>query len=794
MTNNDSYISDKSSVIPEILVQWRWAFFILSLALVALLANGSRYINFATDYEVWFSGDNPQLNEFMALQKTYDKSDNVVFLITPSNGNVFTRETLLGIEWLTKNAWGIPFSTRVDSISNHQYTFSKGDDLIVADLIENAGEFSVEQIASVKRIALNEPQLVNKSISSDGKVTAVNVIINLPKNKPEGSPTVTAYARDLISKFKNEFPGHDVHLTGLVVMDNAFMEASMKDMGTLTLIMFGLIIFGLLILLRSIVGTLIILSIIIMSIMATMGFSGWMGVLLTPVSAGAPTIVMTIVVANAVHILVTMIMEMRSGRSKRDALVDSLRLNLQPVILATVTTVIGFMTMHFSDIPPFHDLGKMVSVGVIVSFVLSIGFMPSLLMLLPMRVSVAKENKNNSFSLLSEFVINKKTDILWVFSAVSIVLFALIPMNNVHDNIWEYFDESVQFRVDTDYASEHLTGPYYLEYSIESNESGGMNSPQYMSVVDDFQKWLYKQNEVVHVSSIADVMKRLNKNLHSDDEGWYKLPEDRKQSAQYMLLYEMSLPYGLDLNNQVNVDKSSTRVVASLHNLSNNEMIDLHRRAEAWLSNNAPQYSVTSGSPMLMFSHISLRTVKQMIIGVVFALCLISILIIVTLKSFKIGVISLIPNLVPPAMAFGIWAVFVGEVGFALAVGLGMTVGIIVDDTVHFMSKYMRARREKCMNAEDSVRYAFENVGKALVITTTVLTIGFSVLLFSTFKSNYELGLITSITIVIALIVDIILLPALLLKFDKHVYADSEEFTPDNSVIIKEQNFIGETK
>lgn len=768
------------------LVKWRWLLAFLSLVMVGLLASGASKISFATDYEVWFSKDNPQFQNFISLQKTYDKSDNVIFILAPKDGNVYTQKTLSSIEWLTKKSWGIPYSTRVDSLSNFQYSYAEGDDLVVTDLFTQGNNLLENEIHKIKQIAFKEPSLIHRIISEDSAVTAVNVTINLPKNNPQGSPTVTAFARELVKELKILNPDLDIYLTGLVVMDNAFMEASMKDMGSLTLIMFGLILFGLLLLLRSISGTLSVIIVIGLSVVATMGFSGLLGVKLTPVSANAPTIIMTIVVANAVHILVTMLQNMRNGLGKHEAMVDSLHVNLQPIMLATVSTVIGFLAMHFSDVPPFHDLGNMVGMGVMLSFFLSIGLLPCLLMLLPMWVKKTENNNNRYMMRLSEFVIRKKHQIFWFITGISIVLFSLIPINIINDNVWEYFDKSVAFRIDTEFASEHLTGPYYLEFSLQSNKSGDINEPQYLKTIEKFSDWLKKQPEVIHVNSISDILKRLNKNMHADNENWYRLPESRELAAQYLLLYEMSLPYGLDLTNQINVDKSSTRVVASLHNLSNNAMIAFHDRSEQWLSEHAANYELRAGSPMFMFSHISIRTVHQMVGGVAFALFLISMLIIFSLRSFKIGLISLIPNLVPPAMAFGVWALLIGEVGFALAVGLGMTIGIIVDDTVHFLSKYLRARREKGLNAEDAVRYAFSTVGSALIITTTVLVAGFSVLAFSTFKSNFDLGLITSLTIGIALAVDFLFLPCLLMMFDTHDY--STEDTVNNTVKPVDQN------
>lgn len=769
------------------LVHWRWLLMLLSLLLVGALASGGRFINFATDYEVWFSPDNPQLQDFIALQNTYDKSDNVLFLLAPKQGGVFQRSTLTSVEWLTTQAWKIPYSTRVDSITNFQHTYAEGDDLVVGDLIIGADQLTEDALLSKRSVALNEPLLLNRVISEDAAVTAVSVTINLPKNAPGGSPTVTAYARDLIAQLNARDPNLETHLTGLVVMDNAFMEASQQDMGTLTLAMFALILFGLVAVLRSITGTLGILVVIVLAIVATMGFSGWHGVLLTPVSAGAPTIVMTIVVANAVHLLVTLIHEMHAGSGKREALVESLRVNIQPIFLATLTTVIGFMSMHFSDIPPFHHLGNMVAVGVSVAFVLSMAFLPGLLMLLPMRVKVRPDHQNRYLVGVGRFVIRRQRQLLWVLSGLALALVACIPLNDVNDHIWEYFDTSVAFRVDTDYASDHLTGPYYLEYSISSGELGGVSSPAFLNTIDVFQQWLNQQPEVVHVNTISDTMKRLNKNLHADNADWYRLPDKKELAAQYLLLYEMSLPYGLDLNNQINLDKSATRVVVSLHNLSSTEMLALQRRATGWLSEHAPGMAFTVSSPMYMFSHISKRTVSQMVGGVGFALVLISLILMVALRSVRVGLLSLIPNLAPPAMAFGVWGLLVGEVGFALAVGIGMTIGIIVDDTVHFLSKYLRARREKGLNAEQAVEYAFSNVGAALVITTVVLVGGFSVLLLSSFKLNNELGAITALTISLALFLDLLLLPALLMRFDKRSYAtEDDEMKFDQNISVQD--------
>jgi len=280
-------------------------------------------------------------------------------------------------------------------------------------------------------------------------------------------------------------------------------------------------------------------------------------------------------------------------------------------------------------------------------------------------------------------------------------------------------------------------------------------------------------------------MKRLNKNLHGDDPAWFRIPESRELAAQYLLLYEMSLPYGLDLNDQINVDKSATRLNVSLKSISSNNAIALEERAQRWLRGNAPEsMQVDGASPAIMFSHIGARNIRSMLSGTTLALVLISVTLIFALRSLRIGMISIVPNLVPAGMAFGLWGLLVGQVGLALSVVTGMTLGIVVDDTVHFLSKYLRARREEGLSSADAVRYAFHTVGTALWTTSAVLIAGFLVLTRSPFELNSGMGLLTAITIALALLADFLLLPTLLMTLDKKEHYETALVTdPVKSVV-----------
>ena len=749
-------------------VRARWLLIPVVLLAVVLAAGGAQYLKFTSDYRVFFSADNPQLLAFDEMEQTYTKDDNVLIVLTPADGNVFSRDTLAVVEKYTRQAWQIPYSIRVDSITDFQYTEAQEDDLIVRDLVSGAEDLSDAALAKVRDIAINEPLLRHRLISPEGDVTAINVTIQLPGvDETKEVPEVVNFVRAMADDIRANYPDISVHLTGLTFMNNAFSETAQLDASTLIPVSFAVMIVCLGLLLRGFAGTVVTLLVIVFSILAAMGISGYLGMPLTPSSAPIPIIILTVAIANSVHILVTFYFEMRHGRTRFEAMRESLRINLQPVFLTSFTTTIGFLTMNFSEVPPFQYMGNTVAIGVVASFILSVTLLPALMVVLPVRVKPVSSDQFDFMARLGDFVVNHYKALLVGMTIVVVVLASFVPRNELNDEFVKYFDERIEFRTDTDYTTAHLTGLYTISYSLFSGETGGISEPGFLRDVDAFAEWARSQPEVLYVSTVTDIFKRLNKNMHGDDEAYYTLPDNRELAAQYLLLYEMSLPYGLDLNNQINVDKSSTRLMLVMHSLSTKQMLDIERRASEWLAENAPHIvAAHAASPNLMFAHISSRNIVSMLTGTTLALVLISALLVVALRSVKIGLVSMVPNLVPAAMAFGLWGMLVGQVGLALSIVTGMTLGIVVDDTVHFLSKYLRARREKGLNAEEAVRYAFSTVGLALVATSVVLALGFLVLTKSAFVLNADMGLMTAVTITFALIADFLLLPVLLMKLD----------------------------
>ncbi|HCH4002569.1 MMPL family transporter [Vibrio parahaemolyticus] len=763
-----------------------------TIFLIIVATIGGKNLYFRGDYDIFFDGTNKQLLAFDEIQTTFAKTDNLAIVIAPEDGDIFTPQTLSLIQKITVDAWQVPYSSRVDSIANYQHTEAFDDDLLVEDLLYSEYELTPERISKVKSIALSEPVLKSALVSEKGDVTVVNITVQLPEmDKTAEVEEVVSSINAMIDRYQRAYPDVTFHKAGIIAMNHAFMTAAQDDSSTLVPTMLVVILVFLTIMLRSILSVIATLIVIIGSVMATMGISGWAGMFLSTATVNVPTLIMTLAVADCVHVIATMRQSMKNGFTKAQSIERSIALNFVPILITSVTTAIGFLMMNMSDSPVLRDFGNLSALGVMVACFLSVTLLPALLKLLPIHVKMeTSQDQKHVMDRLGDFVVSQRRALLPLSVVVIVVCASLIPLNKVNDESVEYFGQRNEFRQAADFMEERISGMTNISIAIKTHESQGIAAPDFLNTIGEFSSWLRDQPETDHVATLADVYKRLNKNMHGDDEAYYSLPQERELAAQYLLLYEMSLPYGLDLNNQINVDKSSIKMVLTVANLGSVELVDLENRIYQWFAEHAPQYQVVASSPSLMFAHIGETNMASMLSTLPITLVLISALLIFALRSVRLGLISLMPNIAPAVIGFGLWALISGEINLGLSVVVTLTLGIVVDDAVHFLSKYQRARREG-QTAEQAVRYAFHTVGRALWITTVVLVAGFSVLAMSSFRLNADMGQLSAIVIFIALVVDFLFLPTLLMLFDKKAYLQE---SPSDNARLKASSTITATQ
>ena len=756
----------------------RWPVILTTLLLVAVASSGIARLEFSANYRIFFDDDNPELLALEALENTYGKNENIAFLIVPDDGDATSVHALSAAVWLTEAGWRAPYSRRVDSLANFQYTTAEGDDLYVRDLVDRQELTRAEARSRIRAIASSDPRIAGSILALNGDVSVVNVTIELPQEGLlEAVAEVAEFARSVASEAEERFPGVDLRTVGTVMINQTFVEASIDSQKVFLPASLVLMAVILGVLTRGWAGVAATGMVIVFSILASVGLGGWVGLPFSPPIAPAPTIVLMIVVANCVHLLVALQQRMRAGDSRHDAIVESIRLNLHPVFLASLTTALGFLSMNFSEVPPYRHLGTFVAFGIVASFLLSVTFLPALLSLLPVRAAKERRLRGPAMHLLADTVLRHRKAMFWGWLVIVPLMMLAIPRNELNDVLVHFFDESVEFRQDTDFMDERLSGNTLLEYSLQASVEGGVTDPRFLTEVSKFADWYREQPPVRHVSVITDTFRQLNKSMRGDDPAAYRIPESKELAAQYLLLYELSLPQGLNLNNQIDRSRSATRVTISAETLYSQELLELNARAEAWLKENAPHVAgVNSTGPAALFAWIGQRNIRAMLVGTMVVLLAISAILLFALRSLRLGLISIVPNLVPAVLGFGVWGLTVGQVSLSLSVVVAMTIGIVVDDTVHFLSKYRRARREYGQSPDESVRYAFDTAGLALFTTTVVLVAGFLIFVFSPFVPTAQVGVLTATIIAFALIADLTLLPALLTAVDRR---SGERDAPD---------------
>lgn len=765
-----------------------------SFLFITLLGLGLANAQFTSELRAYFSKENPQLQQFEALEANFNKQDSVLFLLIPQQGDVYSERFIATLYELTESAWNIPFSRQVLSLTNLPKTAANGDEIISDALVKGKQDWTPDKLEQLKALTVNDP-LFKSVVSSHGKAAMVVVPLELPEDDMRASIAVVDAAKALRQDIVNANPEVTMYINGTVYANYNIEKAVVQDMSLLVPATSVMIFLLLMLILRVLSGTMITMSLIGLTAFGTFGLFSWLGIPLTPVSGTVPTTLTVIAVADCIHLLITYYHELALGRPKHRAVTQALKINFVPMLITSVTTAIGLLCLNFSDSPPYRQLGNTVAFGAILAFFLTVVWLPALLLWLPAPKKLLAQHTQQAslpyfrwMEMLGRWILGHHRSVL-VGSLMLAVILAMTMFNNKVDDQWDkYFDDSFEITESFREFERYFGGGHFMDFSAGSAHVQGIYDPDYMKELDALTRWLEQQPEVGRVDSLVYRVKLINQVLHDDNPDFYRVPDDRELLSQGILLYELSLPYGMTLNDLINVDRSATRVIAYLKSLSSEEMIAFEKRSAEWASQNAQALMLSEGTGIdLVFGHMAQRNSFKLLNGTLLALVLISAILIYVFRSLKLGLLSLVPNLLPIFAAYGVWGLTNGKIDLALSIVGALGLGVVVDDTVHFLAKYRHARKLLQLSTDDAILYAFKTVGSAMVITTIILSLGFLVLALSHFNPTWNMGVLLAITIAMALLLDILLLPGLLKIFDKDKgfmvsglnLGSSSESTPD---------------
>jgi predicted RND superfamily exporter protein len=749
----------------EFLYKFRWVIAIGVPLLVLALASNLKHLEMDGSYRIWFGENSKTLKDYDDFRRTFGNDDAMIISFKDENG-IFNKKALQSIDNITQKLWQMKYVARVDSLTNYQYVHAnpeEPDDVIVEDFIQDIESQDRAYFEDRKNIAVNDSLIVDGFISRDGKTTMISARL-VPKVNDESdkSAEIMKMVREILAP-EIERTGYKYYLNGGPPLNQAFVEIGTRDAMTFTPLVIIASMILLLILFRRVSGALIPIGVVVMTFMTVLAVQVMLGYKLNNFTANLPVFVVAIGIADAVHLYIIWIMYKREGEANKDAVLHSVQKNMLPVFLTSLTTAIGFATLTISKVIPVLTLGIATASGAVLAFIISLVWMPAVLLLLKKEVKTEVVLKQKSKKPLGygAFILrnNKKIIIITtlIFSLLAVGLFKV----KVDSNTIRYFDKSVDIRKSTEFLMENLTGPMAYEIVVDSGKKDGIKDPAFMKTVEKFCK-VYQEKfpDVRHMSSLVDTVKRFNKVLDKKEE----VPDTQELIAQYLLLYSLSLPQGMEINDKMDIDERKLRITGQVNIVDTSKDLEMIHFAEDWWKKTP--FSATVQGQTAMFAYMQSDVTDTLIYSLSLAIVLVSIIMLLIFKRVKLLWVFILPNILPVMLVVGLMGWIGINIDIGVAIAGAIIIGVAVDDTIHFLVKYFDARK-RGLDLEDSFDEVLRYAGRAILFTTLILSISFSLFAFSTFTPNQNFGIVTASALLIAFVVDLLLLPALLSLTDK---------------------------
>ncbi len=744
----------------KFLQRFRWAIVFGIPLIVFALASSLKNVEMDGSYRIWFGEDSKTLKDYDNFRKTFGNDDGVVIVFKDENG-LFNKKALSSIERITDALWKTKYISRVDSLTNYQYVHAnpnEPEDIVVEDFIQNIETATPTYFANRKEIAINDSLIVGSFISKDGTTTMISARLT-PKVNDESDKSIEimGYVRDIL-KPEIEKTGYKYWINGGPPLNETFIVIGTSDAMTFTPLVLMASIILLLLLFRRVSGALIPIGVVIFTFLTVLAVQVLLGYKLNNFTANLPVFVVAIGIADAVHVYSIWLLHKRQGDENYDAVYASMQKNFLPIFLTSLTTAIGFATLTISEVIPVLTLGIATASGAILAFIISVVWMPAVLLLLKKPIKASNkviEKKRKSFGYGRFIINNNKKIVLWTSLVFSIIAIGLTQVK-VDSNTVRYFDKTVEFRKGAEFMMANLTGPMAYEIVVDTGEVGGIKEPKFMKSVEQFYNDIQEKfPEVRHLNSLMDIVKRYNKIIDNKEE----VPNSRNLIAQYLLLYSMSLPQGMEINDKMDINEQKLRISGQMDIVDTSKDLEMIQYIKDWWAKTA--YRGTVEGQTYMFAHMQKDVTNTLIYSLSLALVLVSIVMFLIFRRVKLLWVFILPNILPVVLVVGLmgWLNITIDIGVAIAGAI--IIGVAVDDTIHFLVKYFDARK-RGLSMEDTFEEVLRYAGVAILFTTIILTVAFSTFAFSHFTANQNFGIVTAFALFIAFVVDLLLLPALL--------------------------------
>ena len=734
-------------------------------------------INARWSPRIWFDADHEQIQKLDTFEKRFGNDQYVSFGIHNPNG-VFNEKTLTVVRNLTEGLWMVPDVIRVESLANYNYIQAEEDDILIDPFIHEDIEFSPESLAELKTKAMNDNTLPDFYVSPD---TTYTVIYGYLKPSLSGDPDFGIIV-DALRKLrdKNLTDGVEITLTGSAVANNAFREVSREDNKVLMPFMIVFLLTLLFIQFRSFTAMGTALVLIGLTIGVTFGLIGYSGILFNSLLSAVPGVLLAICLADAVHIFTTYFHFRALNFNSYKSIKFSLTKNFQPTLLTSISTAISFFSITKTEIAPIRDLGILCGFGTLMAWLFTYIFLGATLALFSNFLDKYPSKTFEFYHLFKGK--NQKDDkkatsrkfVHWIYKFRYFILVTFIGFtglsayialqNEVNSDPMKYFHNTVPVRAAYDFAATKMDGLRGIELVVDSGKAEGIKDPEFLKRLENYVDYMVQDENITRVKSVLEIIKKMNQVLHADNPEYYKIPDTQKAVAELLFLYTIGLPQGMDLNNIFTLDNRHLRIRVSWN-------IEKSKDSEAkskWLEEKGKDFGldVETGGNAPIYLQMNTLVVESFFSSMAMALVLVSFLLLLVYRDLYVAMLSMLPNTIP--LIFG--GALMQLMGKYIDIGTSMVttvcLGIAVDDTIHFVSSYKQYRKNGYSPLE-ALEETFTITGKALVVTTVLLVAGFGSFASGDFVPNRNFGILCSLILTMALITDLVFLPALLMILDR---------------------------
>ncbi len=750
-----------------IVVQRRRALLLLALLLSLLLAAGIPRTGFDTSVSVLLTRSDPWLAERHRMLAEFPGQSEISFAFEPASGDVFTHPALAAMVDLSQHYRQIPLARGMNSILAWQSPY--GDDTFFEKPLAQLFTYTDAELQERRARALQEPFVAGILLAPEGDLALASIRLGSASLNDEQRRSTAEATLALRDELQARHPEVAIHVSSEALYEQSSRQAMLDDLFYLLplviLLCNGILCYSF----RSLLLGGCILGVSLLTIVWTVGSLGWLGVRFNTVSVMAPLVVVTIAVANSVHLVSIYRQQRLAGVLPLDAMGHSLQFNLRPVSLAALTTAVGFGSLNLASAPAVSSFGSVVALGVVYAWALSLLVLPALVLLLPARAGLRVAQQPLLTRLLQgcrALVLAHGKVLLWGAALLTLVALPLSLRNSTDFDRGSFVNEdSVLHDYVTAVGARMARGPQ-LVYGIDARVPDGVVDSQFLQRVDAFAQWLRAQEGVLQVASLVELVKGVNQVVNENQQEFALIPDERSVIEDHLFNYQTVQVSSFTLDNFINADYSLIRVFVGTASMNNQAILDLNERIGAQFARLLPEYALLHGSSTLIFARMDRAVTFELLEGYALSLLLITVALVVGLRSLRYGLLSMLPNLLPAVLVFGAWGLLVGSLDPFVMMLFSISIGLVVDDTVHILSSYQSSRGQG-LSPQQAVEHALAKAGPALILTTTVMAVGTCVLMAASTLYFQQAAMLLVPIVVVALLLDLLVFPALLLRVDR---------------------------